>query len=757
MFADCTSLSDITGVDIKEVPKDSSGAIDVTAMFYGCTSLVDASSLNIPANTRTSYMFRGCTSLQNPPTLPGDIATSGHYSVPPFYFNDGAYECMFSDCSSLKTAPELPATELTSNCYVSMFSNCISLVNPPELPATELADRCYAYMFDGCHSLKDAPELPATSLASDCYVGMFFGCKSLEEAPELVAEELVRRCYYKMFSGCVKLRKIIVHFHDWGHPHEPCDGWLSSGSCDDSDNYTYMWVSNVSKEGEFECPPDLALKEGICYVPVGWLEPWEANADNAFCIKAQTDGTIELPEGLPLMRTDVSSDWGEEGRPADTPIVYWMPHSGVINIKAGESVKFFAALGDADIAEYTIDYLKTTCDVALSGDIQSLYALRDTCPARAFRKLFMDNKHIKDVGSLNMTARNVGDSAYYCMFTGTDITTGPKYYSFIFDTLLSGGVDCMCNMYSYCSELKQASIPAIRGPLSSGAMSGMFTGCAKLITVTGTIDTSYGGDCRNMFKGCASLTKAPNITGSTVPAYFFTNAFAYCTSLEEVPKLPAINLGTHCYDSMFSGCTALSKLEVSFTEWHDNATANWVLGVNTICGEFIAPSSLALEYGTSRIPQSWDPEQLVEKYFEDDIVITLYQVRGEEYDENGQPIDCYLSGAMDTMTLSLDKSTVKCSGEAYNNDEKDKLLSATYITSCAGAPPEAMERTSVTVTFGESGTFYSYNITDYCGSILTLVPMFINCKQSADFDYCLYVDMFDQYIAEITAGGFKRP
>ena len=34
-----------------------------------------------------------------------------------------------------------------------MFSGCTSLTTAPELPATTLATSCYAYMFDDCSSL----------------------------------------------------------------------------------------------------------------------------------------------------------------------------------------------------------------------------------------------------------------------------------------------------------------------------------------------------------------------------------------------------------------------------------------------------------------------------------------------------------------------------------------------------------------------------------------------------------------------------
>ena len=61
---------------------------------------------------------------------------------------------MFNNCTSLTTAPTLPATTLANNCYAYMFENCTSLTTAPALPATTLANNCYAYMFRGCTSLQ---------------------------------------------------------------------------------------------------------------------------------------------------------------------------------------------------------------------------------------------------------------------------------------------------------------------------------------------------------------------------------------------------------------------------------------------------------------------------------------------------------------------------------------------------------------------------------------------------------------------------
>ena len=43
------------------------------------------------------------------------------------------------------------------------------------------SDKCFFSLFSRCTSLTKAPELPATSLASKCYSGMFSGCTNLSE------------------------------------------------------------------------------------------------------------------------------------------------------------------------------------------------------------------------------------------------------------------------------------------------------------------------------------------------------------------------------------------------------------------------------------------------------------------------------------------------------------------------------------------------------------------------------------------------
>ena len=61
---------------------------------------------------------------------------------------------MLNGCTSLTTAPALPATTLAENCYGSMFNGCTSLTTAPALSATTLANNCYDSMFNGCTSLQ---------------------------------------------------------------------------------------------------------------------------------------------------------------------------------------------------------------------------------------------------------------------------------------------------------------------------------------------------------------------------------------------------------------------------------------------------------------------------------------------------------------------------------------------------------------------------------------------------------------------------
>ena len=75
---------------------------------------------------------------------------------------------LFYECSSLISAPALPATTLAYYCYSGMFSGCTSLTTAPALLATTLAEGCYNGMFDGCTSLNSVTMLATDISATGC-------------------------------------------------------------------------------------------------------------------------------------------------------------------------------------------------------------------------------------------------------------------------------------------------------------------------------------------------------------------------------------------------------------------------------------------------------------------------------------------------------------------------------------------------------------------------------------------------------------
>ena len=160
---------------------------------------------------------------------------------------------VFEKCSSLTTAPELPATTLTPHCYFYMFDGCSGLTTAPELPATTLASDCYNNMFCACNGLTTAPALPAMNLVDGCYCGMFRYCGALKTV-ELPATNLVQNCYFLMFNNCKSLNYIKC---------------LATSGINQNLS-TYNWMSGVSSSGTFVKDSAATWPSGIDGIPSGW-------------------------------------------------------------------------------------------------------------------------------------------------------------------------------------------------------------------------------------------------------------------------------------------------------------------------------------------------------------------------------------------------------------------------------------------------------------------------------------------------------
>lgn len=157
----------------------------------------------------------------------GDIRTLIDYKSYASANTENARFCyLFSGCTALSTAPELPAMTLADYCYFYMFNGCSSLTTAPELSAMTLDVYCYAQMFLSCTSLTIAPALPATELKEACYYSTFEGCTSLKTAPELNATTLVQGCYQKIFKDCLALENVTMLATDGFDTNWCLNAWL---------------------------------------------------------------------------------------------------------------------------------------------------------------------------------------------------------------------------------------------------------------------------------------------------------------------------------------------------------------------------------------------------------------------------------------------------------------------------------------------------------------------------------------------------
>ena len=141
---------------------------------------------------------------------------------------------------------------LSSYCYISLFNGCTSLATAPSLPATTLAGNCYAYMFRWCTSLTATPQLPATTLVDACYSSMFQWCTNLTALPKLPATTLPNFCYYFMFYQCSKIKMSTTQTWEYQTAYRIPTTWtwtVGSSSLANMFNstwWTFTWTPSIN-------------------------------------------------------------------------------------------------------------------------------------------------------------------------------------------------------------------------------------------------------------------------------------------------------------------------------------------------------------------------------------------------------------------------------------------------------------------------------------------------------------------------------
>lgn len=90
-------------------------------------------------------------------------------------WRNGIFNNCFHNCTNLLTVAQLPATNLSIECYFKMFNGCTNLSGEIVLPATVLPSNCYAAMFENCVYLNYVKMLALTIDNSNSINYMLFG------------------------------------------------------------------------------------------------------------------------------------------------------------------------------------------------------------------------------------------------------------------------------------------------------------------------------------------------------------------------------------------------------------------------------------------------------------------------------------------------------------------------------------------------------------------------------------------------------
>ena len=167
----------------------------------------------------------------SPPAVSLEYSTGGAWST----YTIGTEITLTSAGDYIKFRGDNGTFSTTANDYyqfsmsgtIGASGNVMSLVDSTLVSTTIPCDYCFRYLFLDCTSLTTAPALPATTLAANCYRGMFIG-SGLTTAPALPASTLAASCYQYMFQNCTKLSSIEVSFTSWTQATNQTESWVNN-------------------------------------------------------------------------------------------------------------------------------------------------------------------------------------------------------------------------------------------------------------------------------------------------------------------------------------------------------------------------------------------------------------------------------------------------------------------------------------------------------------------------------------------------
>lgn len=572
-----------------------------TKLFNGVTGLTDASELILPDTVTTACyggMFWGCKSLVSGPKLPAKVLD--YYDDIATPIGTDCYNRMFYECTSLSAAPELPATVLAPHCYERMFYGCTGMTTASELPARVLADSCYEMMFTNCTSLVTPPSvLPAYSLCNDAYAYMFYGCASLSASPIILAATTggYPSAMNSMFNRCSSMASIVCLIQD-------VDTGFSG------------WVNGVRSRGTFTKDVNATWPNGINGIPNYWTVSGATNSNmpepepniEPLTIMADSSGSVVATMYTPSTTKHV--EYSINNGSWSTQNVYNQTTLSV-NVNRGDTVRFRIAEGEYmdEGAGDRISFTNTTCIFRVKGCYWSL--------KNGASSMFYSSRTLTDASELQMprvlrSSFGMDNMFAYCTSLvapplSLPLTLASRYYS--------TSVGFFRSMFRGCTSMK--TMPRIDEEIMSNeCFTEAFTACLSL---TKTVDLNTrifwnNESLHRMYWGCTGLTSSGRIckkvtgvplTYPLVTAETCAEMYRGCTSLVKAPEIPFEKMAFRSCYAMFSGCTSLNYVKCLATELDVSSTNDWLADVSP-SGTFVKNASMTgWPTGSSGIPAGW--------------------------------------------------------------------------------------------------------------------------------------------------------
>ena len=427
-----TNLTPVSGTGIGTF--SSTGRFDVEGNIFSIVSGDDYMSGATLSDYQFFGLFSGCTNLVNAKNL---IIKHGVKKY--------SHACMFMDCTSLATAPELPEDYLAwgDYCYYAMFKNCTSLVTAPYLPAWAVADSSYRQMFMGCTSLENPPYiLPCDIIDDRCYAHMFANCTSLKRAPILAQRffGLAEAEYYAMFSGCSSLNYVECYL---------------SYTASQSYYHTGYMFSGVSQTGTFVLMDGADVgATGHAGIPTGWnVEKRSFDPENEYLqitsnsSNVTTTAQVRFNKPGLMYSWDHGYTWHDEW--ADRSLI---PPMETTLLKATGLTAEDSTSDTPGIGTFTLD--GTSSGFNVRGNIMSLvygddFKGKTEIQDHQFEALFKGIKYLANAKDLILPSTELTNSCYKDMFNGcSGLTTSPDLNASTLED------NCYESMFSGCSSLK---------------------------------------------------------------------------------------------------------------------------------------------------------------------------------------------------------------------------------------------------------------------------------------------------------------